>query len=187
VPSDIVDYRNSTDAHKWRKSKALGISIYCKTKLVERINNNLIDQSITKYLPSLASPKKFLLRLITQRMSFASMNNTAAKSPMLLPGISNNSSALKNPISRRQSSSTNDAEAAGTRKLWHCGDLPSPRKPHLGAPRPYLGLRVFIETRKIARKKGFDGPQDQPQVLSGRTRHHMHGISGFPFQPVAIQ
>ena len=62
-------------------------------------------------------------------------------------------SALKNPTSRRQSGSTNDAEAAGTRKLWHCGDLPSPRKPHLGALWPYLGLRVFIETQQIARKK----------------------------------
>lgn len=58
VPSNIVEYRNSTHAYEWRKSRELGLSIYCKTKLSERINNNLIDQSITKYLPSLAFPEK---------------------------------------------------------------------------------------------------------------------------------
>ena len=47
--------------------------------------------------------------------------------------------------------------------------------------------KAFLQVKNIARKKGLDGPQDQPQILSSRTQHHMHGIARTAFEPVAIE
>jgi hypothetical protein len=46
---------------------------------------------------------------------------------------------------------------------------------------------MFPKTGETARKKGLNGPQDQAQILAGCTQHHVDGITGTAFEPVAVR